>query len=597
MVDVIIGGNNIELSESFTLDVEFENPLFSDTGFKEGKSFTFNVPATPYNRSVITNKVMSFDLLVESIRIMTGEVHIKKQNQDVILLQYISNDTAERKKLDDTLLSDLEWETIDVCTGAAFAGKQALWKSLIDDNLDLSALDATQEKIVFPLIYSKGYRDIDYANKQLDDNVWMDFNENAINYVYENGFVGNTSYSVSDPRKIWATTVAPCVRIPFIISQIVEQLGYSMNINELDQVLEYQQMFEFNNRVLDKFEISGSLKLNNFADEIAIANHLPNANCLAVFQLLQEIFDAHFIFDKNRIRIELAINTLSRRIVNLSRYLIDIDVDEAEEVIAKKIIYPIDEKLKARKNYTAYPNNFIQPMKDIYWPAQSAGAEEVKLNHHPMYSGYGFQYGLLSTYLLLAQYEAGTLNEENRIGYGEFHGGVNCEGFVVSDEFPEEDTAIFENFRVGLYRGYATTLKQTPSTGNSYVDHPYTYSYRDLIGIGISGFSLPSFGISSIFNSGPYNSFDIYKSLKLQKSNGSLKKERVYALPAFELQKMLTFKHIRHVVEQQNESFIGYIKSVKFTVSKYGVGETRVVYLVDSKIDNLNNKRQWVTAK
>lgn len=593
MTDIFIDGKIVDLSANFSMGLEMENPVFSETGFSEGKAFQFSLETTPNNVRIITKKVMSMECYVEGVLLLAGEVHVKNRTE-VFLLNFISKDTAVRKQLEDLPnFPEFEYDVINVCGSVAVSAKQITWKNYIDTNLAGNG----DPRFFFPQIATKGYREINFSDIKFDDAIWMNANENRINAITENGFLSNASYPSSDTRKFWANSIAPCPKIKWLLEIVLEQLHIVLIKNELEEIEEYQQLFCFNNRSMDNFETFGSSKINNYGDQIDLKKHVPNVSCIYVFNLLREIFDCYFVFEGNKLQILLSKNAIEKKIKNLSSFLIDQKNDEAVEKEAFKFIYPIDEKDKLKKNYTD-PNNFVLTLADRTYPTDETEQNEIKKTHVPFYSGYGFQEGFLSTYSLFQAYENNTLVDSNKTGYGELQSLMVSNEYLVSDEFPDEENPIFDTLKIGLFRGAALTGKQHPSTGNTYVNHWYSYSLKKVITFFSAIFTnLPSFGNSSIFHSGPDNAFDLYKSKRIDKSNGKFRKERTYTLPIYELKNILNFKNTRHIIQHESESFTGYVKVVKFEITKMGLGLVTIEYFVDSQTDFIINKRQWIVAE
>jgi hypothetical protein len=161
--------------------------------------------------------------------------------------------------------------------------------------------------------------------------------------------------------------------------------------------------------------------------------------------------------------------------------------------------------------------------------------------------------------------------------------------FIRSAEFPDLDTERSTRFYAGVVRGmYATPIREYDAF-NSVIDTTirdtlvqYNYNRLQISPETQAAYAayLVDYGISSIYGSEDQNSFDLYLREFYELLSKSVDIQKELYLPAHVLLDLMKWKATKHVIQQKNLSFEGYVKDVSFTISQTGISPTTITYVV-----------------
>jgi hypothetical protein len=598
MTEIFIDDKKLDLKE-VSIEFKFTNPMFSEGGFKEGFSYNFAVPKTPWNLHVLgTKTINNCRIDIDGVNIEKGKLVKVDTDNTNVKVQFISYSMWLKQELKKVKLADLDLDVIDLGISALPpADKIDAWANHYTQVMDTEP--STEGKYKFPMIRTEGYNDYKFGDEEEEDsNIWWVFNNRIINITHAPGLLKNTnmSYSSGSPR-MWANTIAPCPKIHYLLEKALQYFKINLTRNDLDAILEYRQLWCFNNYVLDKQEVVAGILYNTWADTIDLKNHVPEANAYQLFLLLNELFDGMFTFDGSRLVIRTSNSVLVQPPVNLNNYSVDSDTSSNS---GKTVVFSYEEsdKEKNRKQLLEYDTTsgtyaFFLSKTDRTYPEDAQTPESYQFSFIALWSGFGYIDGYCGNFGELdAKYNGFPFTPTAQ---GEYQAVNWSFEKVVSNEYPEEDNSIFSEFRVGFYRGKLTSKKDTGS-GIVDVDHRFSYNYADIHFpyFPPKPFDLPAIGKTDLYISSPKNAIDAYKLKRLKAQAGIIEITKRYVLSVPLLAKLLQFTEPRHYIRKNELSFYGVVKDVKFTAVTKGLETVDVVFVIENPVDEVNRNLWWL---
>jgi hypothetical protein len=590
MIGVTLNGQTLELYPSMTVQIKRTNPMFSETHWEDGYSYSFTFPNSPMNRRVFySNRAQEDDLIVVSfigIEFIRGKLVSVKKTHESITANLIDESTDLRKKLEARHMDDLDLPSVVVCDieDSALA-KQVKWRNHMTETTFNTPPDQGAYK--FPRIFTRSYSD------------WQADDESTHIHRVNNGVVNahtDGEYLISGPVPIsfdpqptykhWLFTISPCLRIQYVLDQMMEQIGVGTVISRLFDIPEFKQLISFSGYVLDQEEIAGSSKYNVHGFGFDLNDFLPDAQWISLFNMLADMFGAFYSRRNGELQILLIRDILNQKAVNFSRYCDPQYLMENGDNIAYLIKYPESEYQFSVWYYSdslpLFPYNRIYPNADISINNEVDIADtEILFDHLPMTS--------VVEYLLF-------FNNFPDIFSGSF-AGLRDFGtafyydvdFIRSAEFPDLDTERSTRFYPGVVRGmYPTPIREYDAfnsvIGTTIRDTLVQYNYNRLqispeTQAAYAAY-LVDYGISSIYGSEDQNSFDLYLREFYELLSKSVYIQKELYLPAHVLLDLMKWKATKHVIQQKNLSFEGYVKDVSFTISQTGISPTTITYVV-----------------
>jgi len=592
MTDVQLNGVFVELGPEFQLEGTIKNPLFSESGFAEGFSYVLSIPLTVNNKANADGKKGECVIWVGGTVLFSGYFSYKDKDEDSIQLFFISRELKFVQDLKEKKLAELTWAQYTVYTSGTDIVKNTAWQAIY--NQVMLVEPATEGTFKLPMISTKGAqqltsvfsteRNIDY------NNIWEE-HYNMVNVYTKTvgSLLGNFPTPTNTGEKNWANSVAPCPRIEYILEEVISQFGFILSENELQEVAEFMQMWTFNNYVLDREVVPITNFVNTFQGTIDLKNHVPDADCYSIFELLNEFFDAFFVIVNNKVEIRLAKTALAKPVLNYSKYLVDFNGNEENEQTNYIFKYPVPTTGKEFRRFTivnsaAFPLPGSKYLLDdkIVDNGQDQNTD-VPLKNFPLTSMYYQLPGFLQSWPYYQDYLNNLWDPENWMDSFVLKPYLLSNEFVVSDAYPDGDGKIATNFQVGLYRGLYNTAETDlfVTVLNNIASYPYSYNLTTTpfrLSWTIP-FNWPIVGQNTLYQTGDYNLFDEYKAKKVAMKSENGLRERSYALPIHLFKEMISFENSRHIIQQGNESFVGVVKEVKFVINSMGLAEVKPVYI------------------
>lgn len=268
MLQLILNSEFLDVPSNIEIPVTATNPLFSDSGFNEAFTYSFNVPASPknvaiYNRHSRKNPVLSITFFGH--RIFTGKVEMKKDSRGINIMAK-SDGLDLRQQLEALQFSDIEWPTIKIWeTSDDLQDRVDKWKAYMDATLPQNQA-VNQGMVKFPPIsaYPRSEWRLEEKNGRAI-NQGMDLNRWTLNrYSLENG-----EYVSNEPVEL------PIKEVTFLRTQAASTLsgGEYFTINsandERKYYVWYQTKFGPNTPVGTDPALSGRIGIRVVVDTLA----------------------------------------------------------------------------------------------------------------------------------------------------------------------------------------------------------------------------------------------------------------------------------------------------------------------------------------
>ena len=594
MITCKINGKAVDIFEDMKINVKIDNPMFSENFINEGYSYSFSLPLTPKNKLLLAKSLKKeLTIFFKGILIIKAEIISFLETNEGIDLNIFTDAKSIKKACDETYLDELDLLEVSVCNSSDIpTTKITKWQNYMNAHL---LVDHEKTTHVFPVIKST-YNDNQSASAEEKNDIFTNCGE-FVNRCAFGSYLLNFAVPISVSKNNWVTSVMPCPKANYILEKIFERFNIKIAYNELDKITEYRQLYIENNYVLDKIEAYGANNYNVHGIGFNLKNHVPKATIFSFLQMLNELFDACFIIIGNEVRIYTAKSLTEFKPKNVTKYASETFNYDVNDVTGYSIIYDIPEDdVRYYKTPISgiWPNQIsLEPMKKVDYPSENINNDEITLTSLPLMTGINFNgVGFPRTYTEYGLTDDGLPNG-SIYGQGQWlsYAFTGRSTFLRSDEYP--DNPIQEQIRMGCYRGVKETLQPgfdpdgtyNPSL-NTTTTHPFTFNYKrayywnqtpgDEINIDYI------FGESSIMMNGPDNAFYKYKKTKFNVLYGAKSKTKLLYLPLHELIELMKWKNTKHVIQQKNESFKGFAKSISFTISNDGLSATEIAYVVQS---------------
>lgn len=563
MLRITINGIDVEVSDDIAIQMKMINPAFTKSGFDEAYSYSFILPKTSRNKSVLVKKelpiVISFNNILIARGIASIKIGFKSYSID------FKNDAIDlRNQLEMLELKSLDADIIQVCDEADDANvKIDKWHDHMMNTTVVDSPEVGSHK--FPFI--QPFYNLNEDSDTWDRNITHGNNAFFINSYYDGLFEKNIGYdSVLYPNTEWKTTVSPCVRIEYIFNLIVQKLSLRLKENSLDSIPEYKQMIHFSTLVLDKvmqqLEFGFTIKYNVHGESFNLIDFIPELYGIDFFNMLNDLFGLVITSTNGQVSIRLKIDYFKTPFVDYSKYYTsEYTIDKAESK-AIKFIYPIEyndkdilgnPKWSYRYDTTlgGFVYTLINKLKTRF-VGSGKSTEEIQLSYIPLMSIFEYNYitdkrrsRLVYPYNFLSSH----YDVETFVGTDKFLVGLIRGIYPLWEVSAYQDRLVFENsheFEEG-----------EPKTGHSY-----------------------KFGTCSIYANDLNSHLDVYRKEDLDYSRISDEITKTLHLPLHKILDVISWKEPNHIIKQRNLSFKGCVKEVSFTLYKNRVSPCAIKYAV-----------------
>jgi hypothetical protein len=348
MLKLIIDNTPIPVGDNFSLQLNYENPLFSEDKITMSYSYNFSLPITSVIQQLLkhanrmSNRKQAYELNViiehSGVVFVQGKLFLTKAGNNNLNCFVRGKEILFRNDLSETPLNVLQLENYKI-EGANVFEKLEAWQSFMMQSLDE---DVTEGKYKFPTIKgsyeSPELNIIPPAAVSQEPEDWVDGHkpiimfrekESSVNHFMDGEFSINPLHKnlnpSTDPRR-WITTVSPCLRLDYIVQQVAKFAGYDIKTNDLKQIIEYLRMVVFSGYTLDEnFVMMPGTSDEQFAnvhgDEMNLSEFLPSTNMWETFRVLQQMFNILIFIDSGQLEIKLINEILDIQSVDFTKYV------------------------------------------------------------------------------------------------------------------------------------------------------------------------------------------------------------------------------------------------------------------------------------
>jgi hypothetical protein len=606
MITIKIDGVALDTFPNTKIQLNLSNPLFSENFINEGYSYSFNLPRTPKNRTFLIGEKNKVEVFFKGVLLMKAVLISYNNNHESFIINIVTMAKSFKDEIESIMLSDLQLPIIPICEESdSSISKVSKW---LDHMVAIANEDANEGMYKFPAIDSVGYTNF-YETEETPEEINLIFETSGrrINRGYISGYAFGFGVPDTYTRKSFVQTVAPCVKVKYLVELVLKKFKLKIRTNELDQIEEYLQLCIFNNYVLDKIETSGGFIYNTHGLEIDLKKHVPNNTVLDLFQTLNERFDAYFVIEGNVIDIFVSKNKLKSNAENVSKYASESYAFEPQEFAGVNFSEALEDgpSLKHYRTLESFDlisgeNQWIYPNEVKNYPNSKPTNSENQFISEAMTTSIAADtIGVPNNF---AEWEnlSTTLPQLDIPGWGFQRSAAFTPFYLKSDEYPDNGAEIFEKIKLICYRGkYASFLPGFDSPSgepnvslNTTPLHNFVFNFKRAFIINED--SNPDidikhiFGKSSIYINGPDNCIDYYKKPKLQILYKSSINTKLLYLPLFKVQELMQWNKNRHAIQQKKQSFNGWVKNINFAVENDKLSATEIEYIV--KFDGLKGE-------
>lgn len=601
---VVVNKTEIDLFQDMSIQFKLTNPLFSASNWNEGYSYGFDIPKSAknyrlfYNREDIEYPVTIF---YKGLPFVSGTL-VSKINDSKISVNVKEQGTDLRQQLEKTHFDEVYIGEVVICDEAdSPTVKIDKWYDHMVETTLTAAVDEGSHK--FPRILVDGYNSSD--SDDIINNIF--YNNRSVNPYILGDYMKNqpipTSY-VSNPESPgdWLHTVSPCIRIQWLLEEVLKAFNVTNVNGSLLDVPEFTQLVNFSGYVHDQVEIDGSDSYNVHGLKFEFNDHLPDNNILSLFDMLSEMFGAFYVVSGNDLNIYLRDDIVRMKPVDMSRYASEEFSRDSINTVKYVMKYDIED---SNRNYgvervETYPflNKIFSYRDQSYFGFGKE--EEIIVSNIPMLSNYWLGPGLLPDY---ASYVSNQFYDY--YGWHEYHSWLSFRIPVRSDVFPEESIDRPEVFILGLVRGIYTTRNLLHDGAPNYniigeesVPHMYVCNFntQPIADDSLAPFAahIVTFGDSSLYIGGDDNLSDKYFRRFYEFLANSREIAKNLNLPVHELLELKKWKTPKHTINLKNLSFEGIVKEASFTLhNTNGVSPVNITYVVENSITGRDYNDDW----
>jgi hypothetical protein len=613
MIRLVIDGVDVPVPDNFSVQLNADNPLFAEKPINSVYSYNFFLPDTMILNNLLknSNRVNAKDsntqlpvkIYHSGIVFVEGKLKLTKTQKGGYSCYVLNEamDTYNQMKAEnmrDCPMDSIELWTEDEDTTLSLAFKSKRWK---DHMFEVLAEPITEGKYKFPQILAK------YEEQEIPFTSWLVYT----NPSFQAGGGVNTyklqDYSMSEPRtngtlaggdKQWYFTVAPCVKVNYILQAVSEWFGFFIEENGCDSIEEYNKLITFAGCVLDKWLQEGGAHCNVHGRVAELNKMMPDTNAWAIMQMIHELYNAIFIFQDGNMFIRLANQIIDSKPVNMTAFSEDFYTKERTD--EEGIIYQYDLTDEILPNFNYLVSNFPNPIayRNYALPLRINASEDTKaitLSFRVLRDIYGYGDTRVTSFDDYIN-NAGT---ENVTGFYHAAPVLDCaELLLYSEEYENTlENRPWKFFTISKYEGVHQSNFFTsgdvaggnPPSGieNNVFASPMdsTAVHRTVVPV------LPdiTFGTKHIWmgeepgfqDSEEKGQFNNYFKRLYDLKNGSKVMEKTLFLPPHKVKELSTFKEPKHVIDSPEGKFEGFVQKFSVTLYKDRISPTKVTYLIE----------------
>jgi hypothetical protein len=373
--------------------------------------------------------------------------------------------------------------------------------------------------------------------------------------------IENGSGTIEQANNNWRTTVSPTLRIAYLIKEVAKYFKLSEKNSYLEAIPEYQALIHYAGKVLDLREDDNDYQYNVHGLEIDLNEFKPNTFLIQIFIALRHLFGVSFNYSNSKLLIE-PIN-FNSKYYDISKFCMPEFLVNELDNIAFRFTYGLGE------NSWKYGDFYLKDSVGKY------------LNY---YEDVIVGEGIIQE----QKVPFNVLVDSNQVPTS-----FKWPELAKSKAYNENDFLAAEQFQLGLFRGDFEVDYEINT--NPFID-PIIATNQRLICFNqnkllpndspIFGETLnygSEFGTCSIYLKNLDSYLNVYAKFlnKIKLYNQEIEKN--LNLPFQNILEIMKWKQPIHTIQQRNMSFVGIVKDLKFTLSKFNVSPVTITYLSNKK--------------
>lgn len=583
MLTILIGSDLADFADDVQIPIKLTNPMFSQSGFEEGYTYSFSLPNTKRNQ-VILRKYAKNEIPISissSLTPLMGGTGRVYQGNKSISVEIKNFGLIKKNELDEISLRDFDYPVINIANiSDSPTVKIDKWHA--HKNLIRNSNPPEKEMYCFPPI-SRDNGTVSFTSPPDGDNFLHATNALASNFFLIGDYLKNASETSTPPESVnFRTSLAPAIFFKYVLEKVLAESGIILVSNELNDILEYHQLFFDPGMHLDKIvqdPLNASKYYNVHGEEIDLNLFILDKSILSMLTVLRELFGCSYYFNNNRLEIKLYNKLLKRNPIDMSKYC---DGYFEQSIIGQEYQFKFPVDLKKNKfGWTFWRNHHdINPTPEWEYKWNDFSVGNATTTQKLDYS-----YIPLKTIWTLI-WTVPNEPDDLLLPLSMFA----CFSDFKSSYWNSQDFNPVDVYNVGLWRGnfpvydnLSSTWKDTIIASNEYLTYPD--ETKELYETGFIPYYQPMqyvLGTMSLYPRDDKSHFnqlqlDYYKLL----ADGREIKE-LLNLPIHKIYEVIQWKEVQHIIQQRNMSFIGTVKEVSFTLYKNGVSPTLITYLSQS---------------
>jgi hypothetical protein len=569
MLRIVVNNKDLDIYDNISIPVKAFNPIFSGTSMQELYSFSFDLPASDRNISILQsaeridgttleNDIEGVKVYHSGILFFNGVLSVK---MGVSKTTYKCNLNSQglylAKKLNTVNLQELDLESIDVANPIDTApNKVDSWKAYLENFLDTE--DSQECTHCFPPIKFEPYMSPYRGYADVKNLVWDIFNiYNGANWFADEEYrIGERGVRLNIYGEDFVSTIVPVIKYMHALNSAVKAEGYSSGVvGDFTKIKDIRELAIVSNTSLDTYATSGNRGYNIFNDSYSLQNHLPNMTALDLMTGLRQLFCVIAFDAVDAVEIVPIKDVINQRPIDITRYAVPEYAMKSKEDKGYLLSFELsknEQRVFPVELSTASPIYYESPNWEL---TIGDGAVKSSSVHKPTLSIYQF----IST------------DDHPSVANGYYESG-KCHYMLILDEnyifnSPFNSREGFDNLDYAIltfYRGKVNgedgkfypcaTFKNVLSTGEKVGDYTLEWEGKD----------------------GLYEQW--WKSF-LDAINGKKDISRTLIMPIHKIVEMMTFRNPNYTIKGNKGNMKAIIKEMQFTLKKNEISPLQCTFV------------------
>jgi hypothetical protein len=371
------------------------------------------------------------------------------------------------------------------------------------------------------------------------------------------------SGSAEDANNNWRTTVAPTLRLEYLLQEIAKYFKLNLMNDFLEQTPEFKALIHYAGKGMDMREDADGFQYNVHGLEIDLNEFKPNTPLIQLFKVLRHLFGVAFNYQYSFIKI--APVNIDMKPLNVSKFCMPQFLINELENKSIRYTYNLGTRFWEYGDFfalTGETGKFVNYYHDAILGEGKEESEEIPF---------------------------AVLVDNNSVPTS-----LKWPDLAKSKVYNENDFESATQFQLGLFRGnfevqYSIAPPFVPpstSTANRLIcfnQNRMQPNEAPFTGQEVLNYA-NDFGTCSIYANSEDSYLSVYANFlnKLKLFNQEIEKN--LNLPFQNIIEIMRWKNPVHAIQQRNASFHGIVKELKFTLGKSTISPATITYLVNKNV-------------